>query len=221
MQAVARHMRAAYHDNHRSGGDDMATEISDLEQEIFELTAKLNELRKASPGTEVRNYSFRTLDGDATLLELFGDNDRLLAIHNMGQGCRYCTLWADGLNGFIPHLESVMSVVLVSKDTPEVQRNYANSRDWRFRLASHGGGDYIKEQTVMEGADNMPGAVLYERKGNTIYRKNACVFGPGDLYCSMWGLLSLAGVGDGDWTPQYNYWSRPEVLDDGGENVLN
>lgn len=199
----------------------MATEISDLEQEIFELTAKLNVLRKASPGTEVRNYSFRTLDGDATLLELFGDNDRLLAIHNMGQGCRYCTLWADGLNGFIPHLESVMSVVLVSKDTPEVQRNYANSRDWRFRLASHGGGDYIKEQTVMEGADNMPGAVLYERKGNTIYRKNACVFGPGDLYCSMWGLLSLAGVGDGDWTPQYNYWSRPEVLDDGGENVLN
>ena len=199
----------------------MATEISDLEQEIFELTAKLNELRKASPGTEVRNYSFRTLDGDATLLELFGDNDRLLAIHNMGQGCRCCTLWADGLNGFIPHLESVMSVVLVSKDTPEVQRNYANSRDWRFRLASHGGGDYIKEQTVMEGADNMPGAVLYERKGNTIYRKNACVFGPGDLYCSMWGLLSLAGVGDGDWTPQYNYWSRPEVLDDGGENVLN
>ena len=199
----------------------MATEISDLEQEIFELTAKLNELRKASPGTEVRNYSFRTLDGDATLLELFGNNDRLLAIHNMGQGCRYCTLWADGLNGFIPHLESVMSVVLVSKDTPEVQRNYANSRDWRFRLASHGGGDYIKEQTVMEGADNMPGAVLYERKGNTIYRKNACVFGPGDLYCSMWGLLSLAGVSDGDWTPQYNYWSRPEVLDDGGENVLN
>ena len=67
----------------------------------------------------------------------------------------------------------------------------------------------------------MPGAVLYERKGNTIYRKNACVFGPGDLYCSMWGLLSLAGVSDGDWTPQYNYWSRPEVLDDGGENVLN
>ena len=77
----------------------MATEISDLEQEIFELTAKLNELRKASPGTEVRNYSFRTLDGDATLLELFGDNDRLLAIHNMGQGCRYCTLWAEASMG--------------------------------------------------------------------------------------------------------------------------
>lgn len=199
----------------------MSTEISDLEQEIFELTAKLNELRKKSPGQEVQNYAFSTLDGAATLLELFGDSDKLLVIHNMGQGCRYCTLWADGLNGFIPHLESVMSVVLVSKDSPDVQRKFANSRDWRFRLASHGGGDYIKEQTVMDGSTNMPGAVFFERKGDQIFRRNACVFGPGDLYCSMWSLLSLAGLGDGDWTPQYNYWNRPEVLDDGGENVLN
>jgi len=30
---------------------------------------------------------------------------------------------------------------------------------WRFKLASHGGGDYISEQTVMEGADNMPGVI--------------------------------------------------------------
>ena len=199
----------------------MSTEISDLEQEIFELTAKLNELRKKSPGQEVQNYAFSTLDGAATLLELFGDSDKLLVIHNMGQGCRYCTLWADGLNGFIPHLESVMSVVLVSKDSPDVQRKFANSRDWRFRLASHGGGDYIKEQTVVDGSTNMPGAVFFERKGDQIFRRNACVFGPGDLYCSMWSLLSLAGLGDGDWTPQYNYWNRPEVLDDGGENVLN
>jgi len=59
--------------------------------------------------------------------------------------------------------------VLVSKDAPEVQRRFANSRGWRFKLASHGGGDYIREQTVMEGPDNMPGAVMYERKGQTIF----------------------------------------------------
>ncbi len=45
--------------------------------------------------------------------EMFGDKKQLLLIHNMGQGCRYCTLWADGFNGFLKHLESVMSVVLV------------------------------------------------------------------------------------------------------------
>ena len=61
----------------------------------------------------------------------------------MGQACRYCTLWADGFNGFVPHLESTMAVALVSKDSPQRQREFANSRGWRFRLASHGGGDYI------------------------------------------------------------------------------
>jgi predicted dithiol-disulfide oxidoreductase (DUF899 family) len=138
----------------------------------------------------------------------------------MGQACRYCTLWADGFNGLLPHLESAISVVLVSKDTPEVQRKFANSRGWRFRLASHGGGDYIQEQTVMDGHANMPGAVIYQRNGDDIYRKNTCVFGPGDLYCSMWSLLGLAGMGPSDWTPQFDYWTRPESLDDGGANLL-
>jgi len=181
---------------------------------------KLNELRKTNSGDEVQNYTFSTLDGEVTLLDMFGENDRLLVIHNMGHGCRYCTLWADGFNGFLPHLESVMSVVLVSKDSPEVQRTFANSREWRFRLASHGGGDYIQEQTVMEGEGNMPGAVVYEREGSRITRKNASVFGPGDLYCSIWNLLGMAGLSDADWTPQYNYWRRPKIMDDGGANLL-
>jgi len=203
------------------GGMSMTSEIVDIERQIYELTLKLNELRGQSEGSEVRNYSFETLNGTTTLLDLFGKQDRLLLVHNMGQGCRYCTLWADGLNGFVPHLESTMSLALVSKDAPEIQRNFANSRGWRFNLASHGGGDYIREQTVMEGSDNMPGAVFYERRGDTIYRKNFCVFGPGDLYCPMWQLLGMAGLSAKDWTPQYKYWQRPQKMDDGGENLMD
>lgn len=199
----------------------MSSEITRLEGQIFELTKQLAALRAESPGSEVENYSFETLNGQTTLLEMFGDHDQLLVIHNMGQGCRYCTLWADGLNGFVPHFESAMALALVSKDEPALQRRFANSRGWRFNLASHGGGDYIKEQTVMEGADNMPGAVVYERRDGRIYRKNSCVFGPGDLYCSIWPLLGMAGISDGDWTPQYKYWSRPQQMDDGGENLLD
>ncbi len=97
-------------------GDMADTEISKLEQQIFELTTKLNELRKSNGGEEVRNYSFATINGETDLLGMFGDKKRLLLIHNMGQGCRYCTLWADGFNGFLKHLESVISVVLVSKE---------------------------------------------------------------------------------------------------------
>ena len=108
----------------------MTSKIAEIERQIHELNTELNQLRRDNEGTEVENYSFDTLDGSVSLLELFGDKDKLLVIHNMGQGCRYCTLWADGLNGFVPHLESALSLVLVSKDAPDVQRSFANSRGW-------------------------------------------------------------------------------------------
>ena len=198
----------------------MDERIADIERRIGELTAELNALRKANPGRPVGEYTFRTDVGETSLRDLFGDKRHLLAIHNMGQGCRYCTLWADGFNGLLPHLESALAVVLVSKDPPDVQRAFANSRGWRFRLASHGGGDYIREQGVYGCEGNYPGAVMYERDGDAVVRKNACVFGPGDIYCAVWGLLGLAGLGDEEWTPQYRYWTRPRQLEDGGQNLL-
>jgi hypothetical protein len=73
----------------------------------------------------------------------------------------------------------------------------------------------------MADAGNMPGAVFYERAGDTIVRKNSCVFGPGDLYCSHWNLLALAGLSEQQWTPQFSYLKRPESLDDGGENLID
>lgn len=198
----------------------MTTEnAKELEEQIYQLTNKLQQLRKDCPGEEVKNYTFQTIDGEVTLLDLFAGKDRLLAIHNMGQGCRYCTLWADGINPFIPHLESVLSVVMLSKDDPQTQRRFANARNWRFRTASHLGGDYITEQSTMEDKNNMPGVVFYELKENKIYRKSSSNFGPGDLYCSIWNFLGLAGISAEDWTPQYSYWRRPEKMDDGGQNI--
>lgn len=198
-----------------------SSEIQALEAKIFELTQEVNRLRIAHAGDPVANYEFATQEGLTNLLALFGEHDKLLVIHNMGQGCRFCTLWADGFNGFLPHLESTMAVVLVSKDTPIVQRRFANSRGWRFRLASHGGGDYIREQSVMQGQTNTPGAVVYSRDGDKIVRKNSTVFGPGDQFCSAWHLLAMAGLAEPEWAPQFNYWQRPAQLDDGGENLLD
>ena len=111
-------------------------------------------------------------------------------------------------------------MVLLSKDNPELQRQFANSRGWRFRTASHGGGEYLREQNAMPGAEgNMPGLVCYVRKGNEVFRKNSSVFGPNDLFCSLWHILGLAGFGDENWTPQFQYWQRPSKLDDGGQNL--
>jgi len=200
--------------------DSHQAEIDATEAEIFRLTQKLAQLRKQADAVPVENYVFSTQTGDRSLSELFADKERLLLIHNMGQGCRYCTLWADGLNGFLPHLESALSVVVVSKDHPEAQRKFANSRGWRFRMASHGGGAYIKEQTVLKGELDMPGCVVYTKQGEAILRTSSAVFGPGDLYCSAWNFLALAGLGTDQFTPQFDYWQRPAQLDDGGENLI-
>lgn len=194
--------------------------IQQLELEIQEQIAKLNALRREAPPAPVKNYRFQTLEGEASLLDLFAGREKLFAIHNMGQGCRYCTLWADGLNALLPHLESVFAVVLLSKDPPEAQRVFANARGWRFRMASHGGGEYIREQSVLPGEGNAPGIVAYARRGDQVVRLNGTPFGPGDLYCPMWHVLSLAGVGEGEWTPQYAYWKRPSKLDDGGQKIV-
>jgi predicted dithiol-disulfide oxidoreductase (DUF899 family) len=201
--------------------NEISKEIRDLEKEIYDLTRKLSQLQEKNMGEKIPNYKFTTTDGETTLLDLFGDKEKMLMVHNMGQGCRYCTLWADGFNGFISHLETAVSIVLVSKDEPKIQRKFANERGWRFRLASHEGGRYIKEQTVENEKKNMPGAVVYRKDGDQIYRTNDCVFGPGDLYCSIWNLLSLAGFNEKTWTPQFTYWKRPDVLDDGGKNVVD
>jgi predicted dithiol-disulfide oxidoreductase (DUF899 family) len=196
------------------------SEIARLEKEIFDLTKKLEKMRKEATPKAVPNYKFKTLTGETSLLEMFGNKETLFVIHNMGQGCRYCTLWGDGLNAFVSHLESTFAVAMVSKDSPEVQRTFANSRGWRFSMASHGGGAYISEQSVMEGENNMPGIVCYVRKGNEVFRKNSSIFGPSDQFCSLWSVVSLAGFDEESWVPQYNYWQRPTKLDDGGNSVL-
>lgn len=195
--------------------------IRALEMRIYELGQELHQLRKQAAPREVPDYPLQTLDGPTSLGALFAGQEKLLVIHNMGQGCRYCTVWADGINAFLPHLETAMSVVLVSRDEPALQRRLANERGWRFRMASHGGGDYIREQNVDERYENAPGVACYRRDGDRILRMGASSFGPGDAFCALWPLLSLAGLGTEDWTPQFHYWKRPEQMDDGGANLVD
>lgn len=200
--------------------DQAQNQVQKLENEIFQLTVKLNQARRDSAPIAVPDYKFRDLNGEVSLRELFGPHENLIAIHNMGQGCRYCTTWADGINGFVTHLEDKFGLVLLSKDEPELQRRFANSRGWRFRMASHAGTKYSTEQSVITGKENMPGIVWYTRSGDKVFRKNASVFGPGDQFCSLWPILSLGGFNEENWTPQFNYWKRPEKMDDGGQNLV-
>jgi len=182
-----------------------AAKLSELESQLVALNNEIEKVRAEQTPVEVENYQFQTVTGEVSLLDLFGQQEQLMLIHNMGSQCRFCTLWADGINGQLPHLESVLSVVLVSHETPEYQRKFALDRGWRFNLASHGGGTYIKDQCVFGQADNYPGAVVYRKKGDKIMRLNRAPFGGGDQFNAFYGLMSLADFDSNAWEPQYHY----------------
>ena len=67
---------------------DVNSQIQELEKSMYETGLKLEKLRRDTKPIEVKNYSLKTSTGATTLLELFGPKDKLLVIHNMGQGCR-------------------------------------------------------------------------------------------------------------------------------------
>ena len=86
---------------------------------------------------EVKDSSLTDSDGrKVALSDLFGKKEDLILIHNMGRSCPYCTMWADGFNGVLEHLEDRAAFVVVSPDAPPVQKQFAKSRDWRFKMVS-------------------------------------------------------------------------------------
>ena len=99
--------------------------IAGYHQQIGELRKKMRDLQQSIEPQEIEDYTLASLDGGVRLSALFGDKDHLFVIHNMGAGCPYCTLWADGFNGIMPHLENRAAFVVCSPDSPEQQRKFA------------------------------------------------------------------------------------------------
>src|SRR5690348_16725862 len=100
------------------------SEVDQLEQQLTELRQKLVAARKRQGGETVGDYTFDTPAGEVTLAELFGDQRDLLVVHNMGRGCPYCTLWADGFNSLVPHLANRAAFVVASDDPVDVQQEF-------------------------------------------------------------------------------------------------
>jgi len=112
-------------------------QVDEVEYQIQDLTRKLAELRRQRPREEIKDY--RLLDGEGrgvSLSSLFGDQERLILVHNMGRDCSYCTMWADGFTGLLPHLSSRAAFVLTSPDEPKAQQDFVRSRGWNFPVYS-------------------------------------------------------------------------------------
>ncbi|MEO6941006.1 MAG: DUF899 family protein [Candidatus Kapaibacterium sp.] len=188
----------------------MATEqeIEKMEAELMELKKKIAESRRSLPAQPVKDYTLRGPYGEETKLStLFGTKNELILIHNMGKKCTYCTLWADGINGFVKHLEDRSALVLSSPDDPETQSTFARDRGWTFRMVSTKGSSFTADMGFEPKPNTFnPGVSTFRKdESGNIFRVAKANFGPGDDYCSLWSLLDLLPASDPDWAPQYHY----------------
>lgn len=181
-------------------------QITALEKQLEETKAQLLAARKQLPQVPVEDYVLKTVDGsDVRLSELFGDHDEMLLIHNMGTGCSYCTIWADGFNPFVPYFTDRCAFVVSSPDPHEKMAQFASSRGWKFPIVSIDGttlaGDFEFKPDEMS---TWPGVTALQRQPDgSITRHTRAFFGPGDDYCSVWGLLDLLPGGVGSFEPNY------------------
>ena len=187
--------------------DDTA-KIADYRQQIADLRKKMREVQSQVDPEEVKDYVFAATTGKRRLSELFDRHDTLLVIHNMGAGCSYCTLWADGFNGVYDHLRDRAAFVVISPDAPEKQRQFAEGRGWRFPMVSNAGTSFASDMGYSRDGRVMPGVSVFKRDAGKILRVSDTSFSPGDDFCAVWHLFDLIPEGAGGWKPKYKYSSE-------------
>ena len=175
-------------------------------REIAALRDKMRALQERVEPEEVADYEFAGPEGTARLSQLFGDRDTLFVIHNMGKSCPNCTLWADGFNGVLPHLESRAAFVVTSPDDPATQAAFAASRGWKFRMVSHQGTAFAADMGYRgEGGGWLPGVSVFKRQNGKIMRVSDAGFEPGDDFCALWHLFDLIPEGTAGWRARFSY----------------
>ena len=176
-----------------------------LRTKIAGLRAKMRKLQKTITPEEVTDYTLETAKGPIRLSQLFGDKEYLFVIHNMGASCRYCTLWADGFNGVLPHLEDRAAFVVSSPDDPQKQARFKAKRRWRMRMVSHRHSSFAADMGYRSDGGYLPGVSVFRKRGRKIYRVSDTRFGPGDDFCAIWHFFDLIPEGPAGWQPQYKY----------------
>lgn len=190
---------------------DIDQEISALQNEVEAAKQRLVEARKRRPKEFVGDYILKDVEGaDVRLSDLFGDKDDLILIHNMGTGCSYCTMWADGFTGLVPHLSDRAAFVVCSPDKPEVQKRFASKRNWKFRMISAHDSSFLQDMGFWKpegpGAGPWPGVSTFRRfPDGQIARVAKTHFSPQDDFCAVWPLLDLLEEGPNGWDPKYSY----------------
>ena len=155
---------------------------------------------------QVNDYEFLNSDNQKTSLsKLFGSKKDLIIIHNMGNSCSYCTMWADGFNGLLSHIENRTTFVVSSPDDPVTQKAFAKSRGWKFQMVSTRGTSFAKDMGFEQDGMPKPGVSVFYKNDGKIIRVGRDDFGPGDNYCPTFPLFDLLKDGTNNWQAKFTY----------------
>jgi predicted dithiol-disulfide oxidoreductase (DUF899 family) len=180
-------------------------QLSDHRQKLAKIRAEMRALQATITPQPVENYVFEDTGGKVTLADLFGEKPDLFVIHNMGKSCPYCTLWADGFNGVLHHLENRAAFAVTSPDDPLTQRDFAQSRSWRFRMASQKNTSFAADMGYRTEKGYQPGVSVFTKTAAGIHRVSDTAMGPDDDFCTVWHFFDLLPSGPDGWRPRYAY----------------
>jgi predicted dithiol-disulfide oxidoreductase (DUF899 family) len=181
-------------------------QLNEYRQQIAKIRAKMRLAQQLVEPEPVQDYELAAELGPVRLSELFGRHSSLYVIHNMGSGCAYCTLWADGYNGIYAHLASRAAFVVSSPDAPAAQRSFAESRGWRFRMVSHRHSTFARDMGYCPAPGKYrPGVSVFQQRADGLVRVSDSGSEPLDDFNPLWHLLELLPEGPDRWRPRIEY----------------
>ena len=210
----------------------LRAELLDAEIALKEQRERVAELRRKLPtDTPVDDYRFQEGPPDLSsgdepvqersLAELFEDPSKPLVLMQFMFGgaqetpCPMCTMWADGYDGAIPHLEQNVNFALVVAGDLSAIREHARSRDWKsVRLVSSRGTPFKRDYGFEnEEGGQTPGVSVFvlaeDGTARHFYTGSALMtaehFRGMDLLSPVWSFLDLTPQGRGDFFPRLAY----------------
>jgi len=208
-------------------------ELRQAEIELMRHRERVAQRRRDLPlGPVVQDYVFHEGPRDLAagdepvtavrLSELFTGQHRSLVVYQFMFGklqtspCPMCTMWIDGFNGIVRHLEPNLDFVVAAAAEPAVLRQHARNRGWRnLRLLSCGDStfkydldsedaDGNQDSTVSVFTKDHSGAVrhvytAHPRMADDIDQRGI------DLLCPVWHIMDLTREGRDDWYAELEY----------------
>lgn len=188
--------------------------------------------RGLPPGPPVEDYEF--LEGPRSLAagddpvttvrlsELFSAPDRALVVQHVMYGkrqsspCPMCTMWVDGLDAVLPHIEQRADYVVASAADPASLRAYARRRGWHHvRLLSCGDSTFQYDFRAEDDEGNQNSAISvftldadgsprhfyssHPQMADDVNERGI------DLLSPVWNVLDLTPTGRGDWYASLEY----------------